>query len=141
MDYKTFPCPSCGEIIDTTMQVCRYCSAAIDPAQGAQAAALQEQVQKACGRASSLQITARTSGIFALIYLLPFLSGIGVVGLAVTLAVVPVGVLSWRSLYGKLPSADPDLVRARASIREATVIWCVLLVVVAMWLTIRLSVR
>ena len=66
-DYRTFPCPKCREIIDTTMPSCKFCGVPIDHASAAEAATLQEQVQQACGQASSARITAMVMPVFFLL--------------------------------------------------------------------------
>lgn len=133
MDYKTFPCPNCREIIDTTMQTCRFCSTPIDPAEAVAAAANQELVQKACGQASSARITAWTMPIFFLLHFAPFIGLIGLAGIVATSVIVPISVIRWRSRYGRLGSSDPDLPRARRTISEATVVWGVMLFIALSW--------
>jgi hypothetical protein len=135
MDYRTFPCPSCREIIDTTMQTCRYCGAAIDPASAAAAATLQERVQKACGDASSARIVAGAMPVFFLLSFVPFIGIVGRGGSLATLLIVPFSVIRWRSRFGKLESLDPDLPRARRMVKEATLIWAAMVIVDVVWLS------
>jgi hypothetical protein len=139
MDYRTFPCPSCREIIDTTMQSCRFCGVAIDPAEAAKAATLQERVQKACGQASSIRITARAMPVLFFLSFLPIVSILGLAGTAATLLLVPLTVIQWRSRFGKLESPDPDLPRARSAVKEAVVVWAAMLMVNVAWFLFRLS--
>jgi hypothetical protein len=139
MDYRTFPCPSCRQIVDTTMQSCRYCGAAIDPTAAAAAAAVQEKVQKACGQASSARIVATAMPVFFVLSFVPFLGMIGVAGNVATLVLVPVSAIRWRLRFGKLASSDPDLPRARRAVKEAALIWAGMVIVNALYLVYRLQ--
>jgi hypothetical protein len=139
MDYRVFPCPACRQIIDTTMQSCKYCGAAIDPDAAAAAATLQERVQKACGKASSARITATTIPIFFLLSFVPFIGGVGWAGTGVTLLIVPLSVIHWHIRFGKLESPDPDLPRARRAVRDALLVWAAMVVVDYLWFLFRFS--
>ncbi|HEY6322838.1 MAG TPA: hypothetical protein VJA16_14905 [Thermoanaerobaculia bacterium] len=136
MDYRTFPCPNCREIIDTTMQSCKYCGATVDPGAAASAADLQARVQKACGNASSIRITA---GATPLLLLLFFVLTLGAMNLANAsiLILVPIGAIRWHLLYGSLQSPDPDLPRARRAVRNSVLIWAAIAVLVALWFLFR----
>ena len=54
-----FPCPNCQETINTSMQVCSFCSAPIDPAAAAASAEAFARVNQACSDASYLKIMRR----------------------------------------------------------------------------------
>ena len=41
---RTFPCPSCKEIINDSMTQCRFCGAPVDPAIAASIADVQDKV-------------------------------------------------------------------------------------------------
>jgi hypothetical protein len=139
MDYRTFPCPKCREIIDTTMQTCKFCGAAIDPATAAEAATRQERVQKACGEASSARITAFAMPVLFLLSFVPMIGIVGLAGNAATLVIVPLSVIRWRIRFGKLESPDPDLARARRAVTEAALVWAAMLIVNVLWFLFRLS--
>jgi hypothetical protein len=140
MDYRVFPCPGCRQIIDTTMRSCRFCGVAIDPDAAAAAANLQEQVQKACGQASSARITAMTMPIFFLVSFLPFIGIIGLAGTVATLLIVPLSVTRWRIRFGRLESPDPDLPRARRAVRDAVLVWAAMAIVSVLWFLFRMSI-
>src|SRR5437667_12096634 len=56
---QTFPCPNCNEIINESMQTCRFCSAPVDP----QAASAAAEIQSRVNRATHLTISLhRSSG-------------------------------------------------------------------------------
>jgi hypothetical protein len=139
MDYRVFPCPACREMIDTTMQSCRFCGAAIDPDAAAAAATLQQRVQKACGQASSARITAMAMPVFFLLSFVPFIGGVGAAGTFLTLLIVPWNVIQWHIRFGRLESPDPDLPRARRAVRDAALVWAAMVIVNALWILFRLS--
>ena len=139
MDYRTFPCPTCREVIDTTMQSCKFCGVAIDPAAAAAAATLQERVQKACGQASSASITAMAMPVLFLLSFVPMIGMIGLAGDAATLLIVPWSVIQWRIRFGKLESPDPDLARARRAVNQAALVWAAMVIVNALWFWFRFS--
>jgi hypothetical protein len=139
MDYRTFPCPGCRQIIDTTMQSCRFCGAVIDPAAAAAAATLQELVQKACSQASSARITAMAMPVLFLLSFVPFIGIVGLAGIAATLLIVPWNLILWRRRFGKLESPDPDLPRARQAVREAALAWAAMVIVNALYVLYRFT--
>ena len=55
---QTFPCPNCNEIINDSMQTCRFCSAPVDPQAASAAAENQSRVNRACSDASFLRTAA-----------------------------------------------------------------------------------
>jgi hypothetical protein len=139
MDYRTLPCPVCREIIDTTMQSCKFCGAAIDPATAAEAATRQERVQRACGEASSARITAFAMPVLFLLSFVPMIGIVGLAGDAATLVIVPLSLIRWRIRFGKLESPDPDLARAKRAVKEAALMWAAMVIVNALWFSFRLS--
>ena|SRR5258708_5811071 len=140
MDYRTFPCPACHEVIDTTMQSCQYCGVTIDSATATSAADLQERVQKACGDASSTNITATSMPVLFLLSFLPMVGIVFLVGNAATLVIVPYKLIQWRLRFGKLESADPDLDRARTALLIAAIVWGTMVVVNVVWFLFKLFV-
>jgi hypothetical protein len=139
MDYRTFPCPGCRQIIDTTMQSCRFCGVVIDPAAAAAAATLQERVQKACSQATSARITAMAMPVLFLLSFVPFIGVVGLAGIVATLFIVPWNLIQWRRRFGKLESPDPDLPRARRALKEAALAWAAMVIVNALYVLYRFS--
>jgi hypothetical protein len=140
MEYRTFPCPTCRQIIDTTMQSCRACGAAIDPAAAASAADLQARVQQACGDANSTRFTASAMWVAFLLSFLPWVGCFFFAVNAATMVIVPYKLIQWRRRFGKLESPDPDLDRARTGLLIATILWGAMVVVNVAWLLFRLFV-
>jgi hypothetical protein len=137
MEYRVFPCPACQQIVDSTMERCKFCGVAIDPAAAAAAADTQEKVQKACGEASSTRITATAMPGFFLLSFVPVIGNVGLAGTAATLVIVPSMVIRWHRRFGKLKSPDPDLRRARQAIKVAALVWAGMLVVNVLWWILR----
>jgi len=116
-----FPSPNCKETINTSMQVCSFCSAPIDPAAAAAAAQQFARVNQACNDASYLKIMAgsvvtffflRFFSIFFLRHF-PFFGLIGTVGLWSLEAIVPVMTIRWWVKFGAIRIDDPGFARAR----------------------------
>lgn len=133
MDYRTYPCPSCLQVIDNTMRSCKFCGAPIDPATATAAAALQEQVQKACFQAGAMR---RFAMAMPVLFLLSFFPTIGILSHAaedVALLLLPLNVILWRKRFGKLEVSDPDLARARRALTEAARWWAAMAIVNVLW--------
>ena len=133
MDYRTFPCPGCRQIIDTTVQSCRFCGVAIDPAAAAMAATLQERVQKAWYWAGVIRRFAMAMPVFFLLSFVPMVAVLGRAYIDLTLLAVPVSLILWSNPFGKLQSPDPDLSRARRAVRQALLVWVAMVVVNVAW--------
>ena len=56
-----FDCPHCGQTIDTSADVCRFCGAKIDHEAAEKATHLLAKVDQACSDASVLRYTAVTA--------------------------------------------------------------------------------
>lgn len=125
-NLRTFPCPSCGEIINEQAEVCKFCSAPVDREVALQAAELQSKANQACSDASYLRTAAVLLYGFLAASLIPFL-GIAFWGFLVTLVVVLVMFVRWQMNFGRLRSNDPDYAKARRSKNLALVLWLVAL--------------
>lgn len=120
---QTFPCPNCNEIINDSMQECRYCSAPINPEAARVAAALQGNVNQACSDASYLRIAAVAMFVFLGLSFVPLLPTYW--GFIVTFFVVIVGFIRWQVKFGRLQTDDPDYVRAKRQKNTALLLWLV----------------
>lgn len=118
---QTFPCPNCREIINDTMETCRYCSVPIDKQIALQAAATQSAVNEACSDASYIRTAAIVMWIFLGLSFVPFIGMFGYAFL-VTLIVVVALLVRWQVKFGSIITADPDYVRARQSKNIALVL-------------------
>jgi hypothetical protein len=135
MDYRTLPCPGCRQIIDTTMQSCRFCGVAIDPATAAMAATLQERVQKAWYWAGVIRRFAMAMPVFFLLSFVPMVA-VAFIGRSYNdwaLLLIIVSLILWSKRFGKLESPDPDLSRARRAVRQALLVWVAMVVVNVAW--------
>jgi len=113
---QVFPCPSCGETINTSVQQCPFCSAPIDRATAAQSAAETSRISQACSDASYLKIMLGILIPFGLSILTPFLGLIGIVGFVFIKYAVPVMTIRWWVKYGRLKTTDSDFRKARGTV-------------------------
>lgn len=122
---QTFPCPNCNEIINDSMETCRYCSAPVDPQAASAAAENQTRVNRACSDASFLRSAA--AAMFGLLALsvVPFISFWMYLGFIITFFVVLVLIIRWQIKFGRLKTSDIDYQRAKRIRRVALVLWLV----------------
>jgi len=102
-----FPCPNCQETINTSMQVCSFCSSPIDPAAAAAAALQFARVNQACSDASYLKIMAGSAFTFYLLRFVPFLNLMAIVALWFLEAAIPLMTIRWWAKFGDLRIDDP----------------------------------
>lgn len=136
-EIRTYPCPSCGEIISTGITSCPYCSAPIDEEAAQRAADDREKYQKAFADANSLVITARSFPLAFGASLLPFIGGVGSLGVLLLLVWVPAGWFRWHHRHSNLNGANPDYAQARTWVMQSMVIWCFALVLTLAWVFLR----
>jgi hypothetical protein len=110
---QVLPCPNCKETINTSMQVCPFCSAPIDHDAAEASADAFAKVNQACSDASYLKIMAGTALTFWLLRFVPFLSLIGIVGFIFLEIAIPVMAIRWWVKFGSVRTDDPDFSRAR----------------------------
>lgn len=122
-DLRTFPCPNCNEIINTSMEKCGFCSAAIDPALAQAAAEVQEKVNDAYNDASIIRNMAAVMWVFFLVRFIPFVSIVGWIGMLGLMGVVPIKLILWQVKFGRIKTADPDYKRAKTNRTIALLIW------------------
>jgi hypothetical protein len=122
---QTFPCPHCGEIINDSMQTCRFCSASVDPKVASAAAELQSRVNRACSDASFLRTAAAAMFVLLALSLLPFISLITYLGFIVTFFVVLVLIIRWQVKFRGLQTNDADYQRAKRLRTVALILWLV----------------
>ena len=115
------PCPSCGEMIYSDAEVCRFCSAPIDRETAAHGAELQKRVNDACNEAKWVRNAAGVMWFFLLLRMLFFPpAGWGYIGLFFT---IPVWLIVWKARYSSLETADPDFKTAKRDWLVALIIW------------------
>lgn len=121
---QTFPCPNCNEIINDSMETCRFCSAPVDKQAAAFAADIQSRVNQACNDASYLRIAAVAMWIFLGLSVVPFLPVVGW-GFLITFFVVLILIVRWLIKFTGLRTRDKDYVQAKRSVIIAGVLWLV----------------
>lgn len=119
---QTYPCPNCNEIINDTMEKCRYCSAPVDRQAAAAAAETQGKVNQACSDASYLRTAAFVLWVFLGLSFIPFIPAVGWAFLF-TFVAVPVMVIRWQIKFGGIKTNDPDYPKAKRNRNIALVLW------------------
>ncbi|MFL6257898.1 MAG: hypothetical protein ACJ74T_23055 [Pyrinomonadaceae bacterium] len=129
-ETHTFPCPNCNEIINDSMQECRYCHALIDPQAARAAGELQARVNQACSDASYAASAAYVMLALLVLSVLPFIPLVWVAFLLTFFAVIAM-IVRWQAKFGQLRTRDPDYKRALFSRNVALVLW---LVAMPLWI-------
>src|SRR5258705_6483705 len=93
---RSFRCQKCNELINTGMDRCNYCSAAIDPAEAEAAAAVQDQVNRAYSDASFIRNMAVGGWFFYLLRYVPFVAIAGWIGMLILVILVPTKLVMWQ---------------------------------------------
>ena len=119
---QTFPCPNCNEIINDSMQTCRFCSTPIDREAAEAAGDLQGKVNQACSDASYLRTAAVVMFTFLGLSLIPFVPFV-FWGFLFTFIAVIVMIVRWQKNFSGLKTNDPDYENARRSKNLALVLW------------------
>ncbi len=123
---RTFPCPNCKEIVNDTMDQCRFCSAPIDPKVAGVAAELQGKVNQACNDGSYVKTAAVTMFVFLGLSLVPFMPFV-YWGFLFTFFAVIVMIIRWQMRFSKIQTNDPDYTQAKRSKNIALILWIVAL--------------
>jgi hypothetical protein len=124
---QVYDCPNCHQTINTSMTQCAYCSAVVDPQAAEAAAALTTKVSQACNDASYVRILAGSLIGFFLLYLVPFMGLVGIVGYYFLLVLVPILAIRWWVKFSSIQTDDPDYRRARRNVMIALAIWAAFL--------------
>ena len=134
-----FPCPTCGQMIYSDADKCRFCSGNVDRQAATLGAEVQSRVNTACNQAKLLRNSAGAMWIFFLLGLLPFLPfGWGFTGLFFS---IPVWLIYWQVKFGRLQTSDVDYKRAKRDRLIALIIWLPALAIELLSLAVRLLVR
>jgi hypothetical protein len=121
---RTFRCPNCNEMINESMDRCRFCSTPIDHEAAANAAESQDKVNQSCNDASYVRIAAVAMFVFLGLSFIPLIPVV-YWGFLVTFALVLVLLVRWQVKFGRLKTTDTDYGRARRSKNVALVLWLV----------------
>ena len=122
---QTFPCPNCNEIINDSMQTCRFCAKPIDQQAASAAAEIQGRVNRACSDASFLRTAAAAMFVLLALSVIPFISFVTYLGFIITFFVVLVSLIMWQIRFGSIQTRDVDYQRARRFRNVALVLWLV----------------
>ncbi len=112
---EVFPCPNCGETINTSVSQCTFCSAAIDHSAALASAAETSRISNACSDASYLKVMAWAVLAFFGVLFVPFISLAGLVGLWFLRIAIPVMVIRWWIKFGAIKTPDTDFKMAKRS--------------------------
>ncbi len=113
---EVFPCPNCGETINTNMTQCNFCGIAIDRAAAEQAAAATAKVSSAVSDSSYIKIMFGVAGIFFLFRFAIIVAWLGVFGFIFFELAIPVMLIRWWLRYGRIQTSDPDFAPARRTV-------------------------
>ena len=116
------------------MNYCRFCGVAIDPDQAQAAAAIQDQVGRACNDASYLKVMARAMPIFYLATWIPSFrvaawAGVTSWAFLFLLFAIPIMSIRWWMKYQVIQTGDVDYEEAKNSTLVALVIWSVMVLI------------
>jgi hypothetical protein len=132
-DSRSFPCPACKEVINTSITHCTYCGAPIDASLAQQAADWQDRLNQAFNDGNFARNVAQVTGVFYFISFVPVIGNFGGLGFLIGMIATPIMVARWFYKYHfSIPAArrpHPELQQARRRALIATGIWIALLVV------------
>lgn len=118
-----FECPKCKQTINTSLQSCPFCSAAIDSASAQAAAEKMAVVNAACSDASYIRIMAGLLWALFGLSLIPFVAWLAGVGYLFLAVAVPFKIWRWRRKLAHVDSVDPELERARRIVGVSFLLW------------------
>lgn len=130
---RTFRCPNCNEMINDSMQQCRFCSVTLDPGIVALTAERQEKANQAYSDASFLKTAAIAMFAFLGLSLIPIIPLV-YWGFLATFVVVLILLIRWQVKFGNLQTSDADYKLARRSKNTALIL---LLVAIPLGFVIR----
>jgi hypothetical protein len=120
---QTFPCPNCNEIINDTMERCRYCSTPVDRQFATIAAEKQSKINQAYSDANFLRTAAAAIFVFVGLSFVPFISFVAYLGSLFTFLAVAVMLIRWQIKFGSLRTPDPDFEHAKRLRNVTLVFW------------------
>src|SRR5262245_48268125 len=113
---RTFPCPSCNQLVMADAVTCRHCSAPIDAAVAAAAADTQDKANAAYSDSMIIRNLAVGMWVFFLIRFIPFVGIVGWIGMVGLLVGVPAKLIIWLVRFGGLKTSDPDYKKAKTNL-------------------------
>jgi hypothetical protein len=124
---QVFACPKWGEMINTSMTVCAYCNAPVDPQWASWAANAQATITSAFNHANNLMLAARGMIALLLASYIPCGGNIAAIALVVMIFAFPVLVLIWFAKYQwglqAIDKNHADLKQSRGRILKASIVY------------------
>jgi hypothetical protein len=124
---QVFACPKCGEMINTSMTVCAFCNAPVDPQWAAWAANAQATITSGFNHANNLMLAARGTAALMLASFIPCGGNIALIAFIVMIFAFPVLILIWFSKYQwglqGIDKDHADLKQSRSRILKASIVW------------------
>jgi hypothetical protein len=124
---QVFHCPSCGRVIRTTADRCKYCGTPIDRAAAEAAAAAEETLHEAEYDASLLEaedlLSQRSWNASAAPAMLWFVLG------------APIHFVRFWIRYRRVGARDPEFEATRRKVSNAFMVWIGLAIATALYLT------
>jgi hypothetical protein len=128
-----FECPKCGETIDTSADVCRFCGAKVDHEAAQKASHLLARVDQACSDGSVIRYAAVTAfclpvgTVIGILRNPRFIQHVGfhnvLLGFCALVLMVaspfPIWSLRWWGKYAHLTSDDEEFKSERGAVRKA----------------------
>lgn len=133
---QVFRCPGCHEMINTSMDRCRFCGVGIDRYAAQEAVVFQQKVNRAIENASYTRILA---GILPLIYIagVKNRSASAIIwGMVPLLLGFPLYVAWGWSLYRQIPPIEPGIRSAKGYLMQASALW---ILMVLAWVAVYLA--
>jgi len=117
-----FQCPNCNETISSTAESCCFCGAKVDREAANRDAERLAKINQACSGANTMRSAALMLPVFFALRFVPFIHVVGGIGFLLLLLGIPVWAMRWWHKYGGIEPEDPDVVRARRTVKTIAII-------------------
>lgn len=136
-DVRSFACPACQEMINTSATQCNFCGAAVDPQWAQQAATWQDNLNRAFNDGNFARNVAQVTVIFYLISFIPFVGGFAGWGFLIGMIAVPIMVARWLFKYHfPLPAERRQHPEWKEAWRRALIAFGIWGALLAVWLVV-----
>ncbi|MGA3333043.1 MAG: hypothetical protein ABSC62_02645 [Terracidiphilus sp.] len=122
MSPAIFQCPNCNETIFSSAESCSFCGAKVDHEAASRDAERLAKINQACSGASSMRSAALMLPVLFVLRFVPFIRLVGGIGFLLLLLGIPLWAMRWWHKYGGIVSGDPDVVRARRTVKTIAII-------------------
>ncbi|MGA2207335.1 MAG: hypothetical protein ABSG10_11465 [Terracidiphilus sp.] len=117
-----FQCPNCNETITSSAESCHFCGAKVDREAANREAERLAKINQACRDASSMRSAALMLPVLFALRFVPFIRLVGGIGFLLLLLGIPLWAMIWWHKYGGIVPEDPDVVRARRTVKTIAII-------------------